>query len=105
MFFLRRLREAGHHLGPVLVNQVHPLVPPRGAPEGTGIGLLRHLGHRDARGLEQFRARLAGNPALVELPLMGTPPTDLAGLEALGGRVLAALGEGPAHATPSTRTD
>ncbi|MBK8727180.1 MAG: hypothetical protein IPL96_14350 [Holophagaceae bacterium] len=105
MFFLRRLREAGHRLGPVLVNQVHPLVPPGGASEGTGIGLLRHLGNRDARGLAQFRARLAGNPALAELPLMGTPPTDLAGLEALGGRVLAALAEGPAHSSSTTRQD
>jgi hypothetical protein len=92
MFFLRRLREAGHRLGPVLVNQVHPPVPSATAGEGPGIALLRHLGSRDARGLEQFRARLAGDPPLAELPLLGTPPTDLAGLEALGALVMARLG-------------
>ena len=91
MFFLRKLREAGHRLGPVLVNQVHPPLPPAAGLEGAGIGLLRHLGGRDARGLEQFRGRLGGDPPLAELPLMGTPPTDLAGLEALGALVLARL--------------
>ena len=54
----------------------------------AGVELLRYLGARDARGLEQFRARLAGGPHLAKLPLMGTPPTDLAGLEAFGGLLL-----------------
>lgn len=87
MFFLRRLKEAGHHLGPVLVNQVHP------APEGTkpstpGMELMRYLGARDQRGVAQFRQRLAAGPRVVALPLSANPPTDLATLEALGALVL-----------------
>lgn len=92
MFFLRRLEEAGHRLGPVLVNQVHPAVPPPTGAEGGGIGLLRHLGERDAKGLRLFQARLAGGPRLAALPLLGTPPASLEGLEALGALVLERLG-------------
>jgi anion-transporting ArsA/GET3 family ATPase len=92
MFFLRRLREAGHPLGPVLVNQLHPSVPAARGAEGPGVALLRFLGDRDARGLAAFRHRLGGAHPLAELPLRGTPPTDLAGLEALGAEVLARLG-------------
>ncbi len=89
MFFLRRLKEAGHPLGPVLVNQTHPEVPKAAGSEGAGIALLRHLGARDARGLAQFRARLASGPPVVDLPLLGTPPSDLQALEDLGGLLLA----------------
>ena len=89
MFFLRRLKEAGHPLGPVLVNQMHPEVPKAAGAEGTGIALLRHLGARDLRGLAQFRARLASGPPVVDLPLLGAPPSDLQGLEDLGALVLA----------------
>lgn len=88
MFFLRRLLSGGHHLGPVLVNQIHPVVPLMEGDEGAGVSLLRHLGARDARGLEQLRARLDGTPPLVEVPLRGTPPTDLEGLEELGALLL-----------------
>jgi anion-transporting ArsA/GET3 family ATPase len=88
MFFLRRLKEAGHPLGPVLVNQVHPEVPKAAGAEGSGIALLRHLGARDARGLAQFRARLASGPPVADLPLLGAPPSDLQALEDLGALVL-----------------
>jgi hypothetical protein len=56
------------------------------------VALLRFLGDRDARGLAALRHRLAGGQPVAELPLRGTPPTDLAGLEALGAEVLARLG-------------
>ena len=32
LFFARRLAEAGHHLGPVIVNRIHPRSPARGRP-------------------------------------------------------------------------
>lgn len=89
MFFLRRLKEAGHHLGPVLVNQVHPA--PVNSPSNPGLDLLRYLGARDQRGVAQFRQRLASGPPVVVLPLTANPPTDLASLEALGAQVLAGI--------------
>jgi hypothetical protein len=76
----------------VLVNQLHPSVPAARGAEGPGVALLRFLGDRDARGLAAFRHRLGGAHPLAELPLRGTPPTDLAGLETLGAEVLARLG-------------
>lgn len=95
MFFLRRLKEAGHHLGPVLVNQVHPALPePTSKSPNPGIELLQYLGSRDQNGLIQFRKRLAGGPPLVAIPLLDTPPTDLSTLETLGAQILNLLERG-----------
>lgn len=92
LFFARKLKEAGHHLGPIIVNQVHPRVPPtRGLPaeETTdGLELFRYLGDRDSRGVEQLRELLSPSEPLLAIPLQATPPTDLTELERLGRIVL-----------------
>jgi len=84
LFFARRLVEAGHRLGPVVVNRVHPpfASPPR-ADEPDGIALLRHLGARDAAGVAALRRLLAGR-ALATVPLLAAEPSGLDELEALG---------------------
>ncbi|MBK6781561.1 MAG: ArsA family ATPase [Gemmatimonadetes bacterium] len=88
MFFARKLREAGHRVGPLVVNQLHPEVAD-GAPVppecAAGMALFRFLGERDARGLARLRALLARGEPLLALPLQAAPPADLAGLAALGG--------------------
>jgi anion-transporting ArsA/GET3 family ATPase len=94
MFFARKLKEAGHRLGPIIVNQVHPLFEPeaRGARGGggllaAGLALFRFLGERDRRGIAEIQKLLAKNEPLLIIPLQATPPANLAELEALGAAI------------------
>jgi anion-transporting ArsA/GET3 family ATPase len=87
LFFARRLVEGGYHLGPLVVNMVHP----RGSadllmhPElAEGVRLLTWLGERDHRGLAAFAGLLRPGQLLVNIPLLAAEPTDLPSLEALG---------------------
>jgi anion-transporting ArsA/GET3 family ATPase len=94
LFFARRLKAAGYHLGPVVVNRVHP---PFANPAGDGAPaldpekpwrvdgrrLLAWLGERDRRGLAQLAGLLSEQP-LVSLTLLPEEPTDLPALAALG---------------------
>jgi len=87
MFFARRLKEEGYHLGPVVLNRIHPLAPEtrRGSdgPEARQArGLLRWLGERDQRGVDQMRSLLPRR-SMVTLPLLPEAPTDLRGLDRL----------------------
>jgi anion-transporting ArsA/GET3 family ATPase len=87
MFFARKLKEGGHRVGPLVVNQVHPaFTDVGGAPAAfaQGLDLFRFLGERDARGLARLQSLLAKGEPLVAIPLQAAPPADLAGLEALG---------------------
>jgi anion-transporting ArsA/GET3 family ATPase len=107
MFFARRLTEAGHRLGAIVVNRVHPLMagPEHGHPEGAGPasadasavspdasavspedgrGLLAWLGRRDQEGVDQLRSLLGASVPLVDLPLLADEPTGLEALDALG---------------------
>src|SRR5947207_9413840 len=62
LFFARRLEQAGYHLGPVIVNRIHPSFRVHGAPptadpcRPTGWELLTWLGERDRRGLAELTA-------------------------------------------------
>jgi anion-transporting ArsA/GET3 family ATPase len=100
LFFARRLREAGLHLGPIVVNQVHPQVPaapPAGAGSRAlagGLHLIAWLGQRDHQGLAELRSLLGAGDVLVDLPLLPDPPTDLSALSALGDRFLRRLAAG-----------
>ncbi|MEA2690979.1 MAG: hypothetical protein QOJ16_366 [Acidobacteriota bacterium] len=94
LFFARRLEAAGYHLGPIVVNRVHP---PFANPAETGAPaldpaepwrvdgrrLLAWLGERDRQGLTQLAGLLSEQP-LVALPLLPEEPTDLPALAALG---------------------
>ncbi len=97
LFFARRLKQAGFHLGPVIVNRFHPSFQespalPSGDPtRPTGHELLTWLGERDRLGLIELRKLLDENQPLVHLPLLPEEPTDLAALESLG-RAVEALG-------------
>lgn len=87
LFFARRLREGGHHLGPIVVNQMHPILSAQVPPAGElseGLGLLAWLGDRDHRGFVELQSLLTARETVVGLPLLPTPPTDLAALDALG---------------------
>jgi anion-transporting ArsA/GET3 family ATPase len=106
LFFARRLREAGHRVGPMVVNRIHPR-PERGAePAGAldGLRLLAWLGERDRRGVEALRALLSPGDLLVDVPLQAREPTSLDALEALGSLFLARLAAAeaarPARALP-----
>jgi len=76
MFFLRKLKETGHHLGPILVNQVHPDPGPAG-PEDAGHTLLRYLADRDQRGLALLRSLFPGERTIIPVALEPVPPADL----------------------------
>jgi len=86
LFFARRLTEAMHHLGPILVNRVHPWLGPAPARPDPADGreLLTWLGARDREGVEALRDLLGGSRPLVDLPLLEDEPTHLEALRELG---------------------
>ncbi|HVT16992.1 MAG TPA: ArsA-related P-loop ATPase [Thermoanaerobaculia bacterium] len=91
LFFARRLRQAGYHLGPIIVNRVHPraalsggaggaATTPGGSRQPDGRELLAWLGERDHRGLVELGKLLGPDQPLATLPLRPDEPTDLASL-------------------------
>jgi anion-transporting ArsA/GET3 family ATPase len=101
LFFARKLTEAGHRLGPIVVNQVHPRVTDSVRLAGAasadaalreGLALFAFLGERDHRGLSRLRGLLSPTEPLAAIPLQPVPPTDLADLAALGQEVMKQLG-------------
>lgn len=93
-FFARRLLEDGYRLAAVAVNRVHPA--PETRPEGPpdprdGRALLDWLGAADRAGIRDLRARMAGGPPVVEVPLQGDAPATLAEVESLGVILASAL--------------
>jgi anion-transporting ArsA/GET3 family ATPase len=80
LFFARRLVEAGYHLGPLIVNRLHPRPTrrPVATPDPSdGAALLAWLGQRDEHGVRQLRALLRPGQTLIELPLLPIDPTGL----------------------------
>jgi hypothetical protein len=84
LFFARRLTEAGYHLGPIVVNRVHPELPPVRDTASAGRRLLAWLGQRDHEGVTELRDLVGDSHPVVEIPLMPDEPTDLKSLGALG---------------------
>ncbi len=92
LFFARRLVEAGHRLGPVVMNRIHPPVSDRSdaaaadpaAAPTDGRRLISWLARRDARGLEELRSLMGGAAPVVGLPLLADEPTTLEALDAMG---------------------
>jgi len=92
LFFARRLSEAGHRLGPIVVNRVHPRFEIGGGTETPSIEsaardgrhLLAWLARRDQEGIDELRSLLGKRHPLVHLPLLPDEPTDLESLDALG---------------------
>jgi anion-transporting ArsA/GET3 family ATPase len=92
LFFARRLTEADHRLGPIVVNRVHPVLddgngsrsPSIESASRDGRHLLAWLARRDQEGVDELRSLLGGKHPLVDLPLLPDEPTDLASLDALG---------------------
>jgi anion-transporting ArsA/GET3 family ATPase len=88
LFFARQLQEAGHHLGPIVVNMVHPEVTVSGidaAPETLeGLELFRWLGARDHVGLAAFRDLITDHQQVVDLPLTPEEPAGISSLLNLG---------------------
>jgi len=80
LFFARKLAEEGYRLGPVVVNRLHPEPGPRDQAPPEVLRLLRWLGERDRRGVEELRGLLAGSHPLAEVPLLPGEPADLGGL-------------------------
>ena len=88
MFFARKLEEAGHRLGHVVVNRVHPrelgLSPTNQAYDARdGRSLLSWLGKRDHRVVHELRSLLGNEHPLVEVPLLAEEPTSLSSLAAV----------------------
>jgi anion-transporting ArsA/GET3 family ATPase len=99
LFFARRLEQAGYHLGPILVNRLHPAwgggpsVSLSQAPcDPDGEALFRWLGHRDEEGLRALRALLPERVVL-PLPLLVDEPTDLVSLRHLGASIVSGLAQ------------
>jgi anion-transporting ArsA/GET3 family ATPase len=90
LFFARRLREAGYHLGPIIVNRIHPAVSSepgdRENPRRRGRAILAWQGDRDRRGVAALRELLPGTPMLT-LPDLDREPVDLLGLEDVSRRL------------------
>jgi anion-transporting ArsA/GET3 family ATPase len=85
LFFARKLTEAGHPLGPIVVNQVHPRVgADRRGSAADGVALFHYLGERDHRGLSELSSLLGASGRMAVMPLQPAPPTDLPALGALG---------------------
>lgn len=84
LFFARRLMEAGYHLGPIVVNRVHPAFPEAGDAGDAGRRLFHWLGQRHGRALDELRRRLTAERPVVALPLVPHQPTDLDSLAAFG---------------------
>jgi anion-transporting ArsA/GET3 family ATPase len=107
MFFARRLVEAGHRLGPVIVNRVHPAVARTegegelGEARAGGLRLMRWLAARDRRGIASLRGLLGRERVILDIPMLPVEPTDIASLSALatllGGRLAARAAENPAE--------
>jgi anion-transporting ArsA/GET3 family ATPase len=76
MFFLRKLEETGHHLGPILVNQIHPDPGPKGRQD-PGLVLLRFMADRDQRGLDLLRSLVPEDQPIIPVALQPVPPGDL----------------------------
>ncbi len=90
LFFARRLGEAGHRLGTVVVNRINPTCGDAGtaAPEAVdGVRLLAWLGERDRRGVAALRSLLGAGSSLVEVPMLEREPAELEGLAALADRL------------------
>jgi len=85
MYFLRKLKETGHHLGPILVNQIHPEPGTRATDPGSA--LLRFLADRDQRGLALLRSLFPEEQAIIPVPLLPVPPGDLTALGQLFAQV------------------
>ena len=86
LFFARKLREAGHRVGPIIVNLVHPESAPASGSGALaeGLALFHFLGARDRLGLERLRKLLGAGAPPLAVPLQPAPPADLRELEALG---------------------
>jgi len=84
LFFARRLSEAGYHLGPIVVNRVHPELPPVRDTARAGRRLMGWLGERDNQGVAELRDLVGDSHPVVQIPLMPDEPTDLESLAALG---------------------
>lgn len=84
LFFARKLAERGLRLAAVVLNRIHPELPP--PPDGLAPAwaeqrrLLAWLGERDARGVAALKALLGSLP-VVELPLVAEEPSTLPALE------------------------
>jgi anion-transporting ArsA/GET3 family ATPase len=101
LFFARKLAEAGHRLGPIIVNRIHPpFAVGTARRDGSvelagGLRLLAWLGERDRRGLAELRSLLTGAQALVEVPLLPREPTDLAALAELADLLAESISRAP----------
>jgi anion-transporting ArsA/GET3 family ATPase len=90
LFFARRLEQAGYHVGPIVVNRVHPRFLVEGMPGSTdpcrpsGWELLTWLGERDRRGLAELATLVSREQPVIDVPLLPGEPTDLPSLESLG---------------------
>ncbi len=86
LFFARRLGQAGLHLGALVVNRVHPLLPlaPGAADRQDGRSLLAWLGERDREGLARLAELTGPRYPLLPIPLSADEPTDLSALAVLG---------------------
>ncbi len=85
LFFARKLAEEGYHLGPVVVNRLHPEPGPHAQAPPEVLRLLSWLGERDRRGAEELRGLLAGSHPLATIPLLPGEPADLEGLRDVAG--------------------
>ncbi len=101
LFFARRLEEAGYHLGPVVVNRVHPLPSgdarrpaSRDVAASDGRQLIGWLARRDAEGVKALRDLLGAKHPVVDVPLLPNQPTGLESLAELGRLFEARLGGG-----------
>ncbi len=99
MFFARKLKEKGFHLGPIIVNRIHHPASSCGNPAADGTvragmdtPLARTalwLAQRDGEAVDHFRTLLPEEHPVIPLPIESCEPTSQVALLAIG-RTLAA---------------
>lgn len=93
LFFARRLEQAGHRLGSVIVNRMHPRVTEgasgskRAHDVSDGRVLLEWLGERDHRGFRSLRELISPAHRVVGIPLLREEPSNLQALSRLADSV------------------
>ena len=97
LFFARKLTEAGHRVGPIVINRVHPRFAGASAKDALepdprdGVQLLSWLGERDHAGLTALHSLLQPEQPVAALPLLSEAPTDLEGLSRLADEMVRRL--------------
>jgi len=93
LHFVRRLTEAGHRVGSVIVNRIHTFSRKGDsrAPAVGGMALLEWIARKEAEGTTMLRNLLGQDYPVIEIPLRRDEPTHIEALAELGSLIAETL--------------